>query len=479
VREAIESLSEEHHLPGISVGVVSGDGLVFAEAYGYADIEAKTPMTPEHRQRIASISKTMAALCAMALVEEGRLSLDLRIAELLPEVEFKGPKDGLTVWHLLTHTGGIGEVPNVEDLRDPFRFLFCEEESSGGLPEWYSSGFTIEVPPGTKYAYANHAYVLLGEIVSRIEGKPVAQVLEERVFGPLGMKDSDLLDRAHPDLATGYHRVPGEDEREMLKRLGREPDDDAPVDGHNVRGKFLYTWANGAQGGVQSTIPDMSRYAAALLSGGGGIVPPETLTRMVSDQWRPDPRLPGWGLGFGVRTSGGRRRFGHGGSYFGGWNSQLSVFPDDNLAVLIHVNLVSDFFETAIVPPLLRAVFDDPPAEFAVNAVDGQVLKTAPGVYEAPTPGPLTNFRVMTNAGRVQISEREGGLVLHSRRGLWKAGVPMVPADPANPDLFALVTEAPVQEVIAVLRDEKGDVVGLRFPQIIDVYRAEGVDPWA
>jgi CubicO group peptidase (beta-lactamase class C family) len=479
LREAAHELITEHHLPGISVGIVSGDDLVFSEGFGYADIEASAPMTPAHRQRIASISKTMTGMCAMALVDEGRLSLDARVAELLPEIEFKGHGNSLTVWHLLTHTGGIGEVPNAEDLADPFRFLFCEERSMGSPAEWYASGMTLEVAPGTKYAYANHAYVLLGEVVARIEGKPIANVLEERIFGPLEMKDTDLLDEPHADLATGYHRAPGEDEREMLKRVGREVPEETAVDGHNIRGNFLYTWGNGAQGAVQSTIPDMARYATALLRQGGGIVRPETFDRMIADQWRPDPRLPGWGLAFGVRAFRGRRRFGHGGSFFGGWNSQLTVFPDDDLAVLIHVNMVWDRFDTVTVPRFLQAVLGEPAFEAPQVTIDPGVLLTAPGVYEASTPGPLTNFRVMGNCGRVQISEREGGLVLHSRRGPWKAGVPMLPADPAEPDLFALLTAAPMPDVMAVLRDDTGAVTGLRFPQIVDMHRAEGVAPWA
>jgi len=479
LRAACTILVEEHHLPGIAVGVVQGDDLVFAEGFGYADIESRTPMAPENRQRIASISKTMVGLCAMALVDEGRLSLDQNVLELLPELMLHGQGESPKVWHLLTHSGGIGEVPNAEDLRDPWRYLFCETPTAGGPAEWYQAGLTIEVPPGTKYAYANHGYVLLGEIVSRIEDKPVREVLRQRIFAPLGMTDSDLSDEQRAALATGYHRAPGEDEREMLKRAGREPPVEEPVDGYNIRGKFLHTWANGAQGGVQATLPDMARYASALLRHGAGIVRTETFDAMVADHWRPDPRLPGWGLAFGVRDHYGRRRFGHGGSFFGGWNSYLGVFPEDGLAVLIHMNLVWDQFETAITPRVLQAVFDEAPFVAPPARIEARVLETAPGVYEAPTPGPLTNFRVMANTGRVQVSARDGALVLHSRRGAWKGGVPLLPARVAEPDLFAMVTGDPLPVFMAVLRDGTGAVTGLRFPQIIDMRRADGVEPWA
>src|SRR2546422_10158570 len=99
-------LVDEHHLPGISVGVVSGDDLIYAEGFGYADIESRRPMTPEHRQRIASITKTMVGLCAMALVDEGRLSLEDRVVDHLPDLQFHGPAEAMTIRHLLTHTSG-------------------------------------------------------------------------------------------------------------------------------------------------------------------------------------------------------------------------------------------------------------------------------------------------------------------------------------------------------------------------------------
>jgi hypothetical protein len=77
------------------------------------------------------------------------------------------------------------------------------------------------------------------------------------------------------------------------------------------------------------------------------------------------------------------------------------------------------------------------------------------------------------------VSARDGGLVLRSRRGSWKAGVPMVPAGDTDPDLFALLTGEPQPPRIAVLRDSSGAVTGLRFPQLVDMYRNENIEPWA
>ena len=377
IRETASHLIDEHHLPGMAIGVVSGEELVFSEGFGYADIKSKAPMTPEHRHRIASVTKTMTALCIMALVDDGRLSLDDRLVDLMPELVLKGPADGVTVWHLLTHTSGIGEVPNPEDLRDPFQYLFCEEPPPRSLTDCYGTdGITIEVPPGTKYAYANHGFVLLGEIVERLESKPLAQVFNERIFAPLGMSDSALDDQQLPRQSTGYHRPRSEDERRMLARAGRELPVEETIDGHNVSAEFLYTWGNAGQGGAQSTIPDMARYASALLRGGGGIVRPETLALMTQDHWRPDARLPGRGLGFGLGSFGGRRSFGHTGEYIGGWHSAMTVFPDEDTAVLVHVNATFPTFE-ATVKGVFQAVFDQPSFVAPECRIDERVLETA------------------------------------------------------------------------------------------------------
>jgi CubicO group peptidase (beta-lactamase class C family) len=478
VRETAQRLLEEHHFPGIAVGVVSGDDLVFSEAFGYADIESKTPMAPQHRHRIASVTKTMTALCIMALVDEGRLSVNDRVTDLIPELSFKGPYEELTVWHLLTHTGGIGETPNVEDLPNPFRTLFCEEPPPRAFADCYPAGITIEVPPGTKYAYANHGFLLLGEIIERIEERPAAEVFRDRIFEPLGMTDSALDDQPHPDQTTGYHSPRSEEERAMLSRVGRDLSAEETIDGYNVRGETLYTWGNGAQGGARSTIPDIARYASALLRRGAGIVRPEAFDLMIQDHWRPDKRLPGRGLGFGLGELRGRPRFGHTGEYIGGWHSALNIYPDQDLAIIVHINATFPAFE-AVANAISEAVFGLPPFVPAGSDLDPQLIATAPGVYQAAEPGPLTNFRVIINAGRIQVSARDGGLVMHSRRGPWKHGVPLLPVDPGQPDLLVVGGEGSLPALIVALRDDDGAVTGLRFQQIIDMYRTEEVQPWA
>ncbi|RLC59077.1 MAG: hypothetical protein DRI30_01420, partial [Chloroflexi bacterium] len=474
--ETAQQLMEKYHLPGLALGAVIAGEPAWQEAWGWADIAAKVPLTPGHRQRIASISKTTLGLNIMALADEGHLSLDSRIGDLLPDITFHGPADDLALRHLLTHTGGIGEAPNAGDLGKVFDKLFGESDPDTPLAELYADGITIEVEPGTKWAYANHGYLLLGEIISRLEGVPLPESLQRRVFEPLGMRDTDLNDVPHPDLSRGYSQADTPADRRLLDLLGIQLESDEPEDEHNLPGKYVRTWGNGGAGGVQSTVPDMLTYASALLHGAGGIVRPETFAAMTSPHWQPDQRLNGWGLSFAVARPYGHRRFGHGGAAFGGWNSTLAVFPDLDAALVIHVNLWRNDYDSAIVPPLTQAFLGERDPEPPDVPIDQRIIDTAPGVYELASNTPLTDFRTRFTPGRVLVSAANGGLMIRGQRGPWSEGAPLTAADPAQPDLLLVKNGAATERVVVLF--DGAEVSGLRFQALFDLHRNPAAQPW-
>jgi CubicO group peptidase (beta-lactamase class C family) len=475
VREAASRALDEHHVAGMGLGVVSGGDLVFAEGFGFADIESGRRQAPELRQRIGSITKTMVALCAMALVDEGRLALGDRLVDLVPEVTLHGDGDTITVRHLLTHTAGIGEVPMPSDVRAMDATLWSAEPHTDALA-LFPDGLTIDVAPGTKWSYANFGYALLGEIVARTEGLPIAEVVRRRIFEPLAMTHSDLLDRPHPELTTGYHHAPSDDARELAARMGTPIKDEPTVDGHNIRGRYMYIRGGGAAGAVQSTVPDMALYASALLRRGAGIVRPATFDTMVAPQWCPDDRLESWGLSFQRFERFGRRIFGHGGGVLGGWNSMLLISPQDERALILHANTAFDEF-AKLVSRMLAATLAASPAEVS-GSVAPDALAAAPGVYEG-VPGMLTNVRIIGSIGRLQVKAADGGLTLYSRRGPWKRGVRMIASDPADPYFFTLDDDPFEPGRLALRRDGGGRVTGLRCDRLVEMVRTEQVAPWA
>jgi CubicO group peptidase (beta-lactamase class C family) len=476
MRDAAHELVEQYHLPGIALGVVNEGETVFAEGFGHADIESKTPTRPAMRHRIASVTKTMVGLCAMALVDEGRLRLEDRVIDHLPDLQFQGPAEALTVWHLMTHTGGIGEAPTLEALREWGLNPGFDHHAVLTVPKSYADGFVLERPPGEGWAYANHAFVLLGEIIARTERAPIEAVLQERVFGPLAMRDSDCIDEEHPALTTPYHRALADDTKELVLRAGgiikAEP---PPVDGYNIRGTFTRMDLRAA-GAVQSTIPDMCTYASALLRSSDGIVKPETFARMVAPQYCPHPRLASLGLTFFRKPRWGYETFGHGGDMFGGWNTQLVVFPHEDLAFVAHANI--QWVESyAIMFRILQALVDGQAPVAPISSIPTSILESAPGVYEA-TGGRLTNYRISTNRGRIQVSRRGDGLYLHARRGAWKAGGRLVPAAAADPGYFRVDIDAIIPAYVAFDIDSNGRATALRFDDCALLRKNPNIEPW-
>jgi CubicO group peptidase (beta-lactamase class C family) len=469
IRAEAERIADAWRLPGFGLALATAADVPLATGIGHADIESARPQHPALRQRIGSVTKTMVGLVVMSLVEEGKLALDDRVAERLPDLRLDGPADALRVRHLLTHTGGIGEAPTLAGLRDPEAFLWSDSPAMPPLPATYPEGILIEVPPGTKWAYANHGWVLLGEIAARAAGVPIEEVLARRVFEPLGMHGSDCRDAPHPALTTPYHRAPDEDARELLARAGRPVPEEPTVDGDNVRGVYRYLGATRAAGAVQASLDDMTRYARALLRRADGVVRPETFAAMLAPAWCPHPALGHMGLAFFCEPHLGRASFGHNGGVVGGWNTHLSVYPDLDLAVLVHLNCSHPRFDR-IVSEILAAVLGPAPA-LPEAPLDARVAASACGLWEAP-PGPLTNVRVSTSTGRIRIERDGGDLWLRARRGPWKAGVRLVPIDPRDPGLFAVADGDPDPARVWLSRDARGEATGLHVRRFASLVRA-------
>jgi CubicO group peptidase (beta-lactamase class C family) len=474
VRATAASLVDEYRLPGMSIGVLSSEGLLYSEGFGYAEIESARPQGPRHRQRIGSITKTMVGLCAMALVEEGKLRLNERAVDRLPDINFTGPAETVLIRHLMTHTNGIGEAPRMDQYLDTGAALWSNSVAPIPVTEAYADGIHIDVPAGAKWSYANHAFALLGEIISRIEGNRIEEILRDRIFDPLAMANTDCYDLMHPDLTVGYHRVTSHDDLDVMEVLGNSPPEETPVDGYNIRGDYVYVGPRAA-GAVQSTIHDMAKYASALLRKGAGIVSPETFDRMTAPQWRPDDRLLSLGLTFMRDEQFGLRSIGHGGGVSGGWNTHIDLFPSEDLAVLVHINIYFDKSEE-IFSRIIQAVLNAPDPDFSGCRTDPAILASAPGVYEPPE-GFLTSYRIIRSTGRLQITERDGELYLRARRGPWREGVRLAQPDPRDPAFFVLDTGAPDPPRLAFVRDENGKPTTIRMSRM-NFVRNGNLGPW-
>lgn len=185
--------------------VADDKGIILKKGYGQANFEWQLPVTPDTKFRIGSVTKQFTAALILKLVEEGKVGLEDPITKHLPDYR-QDTGSRITVTHLLNHTSGIPSYTSRPDFgekvsRNPYKVAdFVKQFASGDL----------EFEPGSKYAYNNSGYFLLGTIIEKVTGKTYAQVLRERIFEPLGMKNTgyDVSETLLAKRASGYERNP-------------------------------------------------------------------------------------------------------------------------------------------------------------------------------------------------------------------------------------------------------------------------------
>jgi len=346
----------------------------------------------------------------------------LRAFRLLPAKPSFQP----TVRHLLTHTGGVGYWRRLSDLLRPGVGSGDRAGRSGAPPlgEYYRRGLPVEVEPGTKWAYSNHGFAALGQIVEDISGQPLDRYLRERIFEPLGMEHTDLIrsERVSSRLATGY----------VLRSRGLKA----------VADREVPTTGGGA---MYSTAADMARYLAAHQDTYSGVrdsvLRPDTLASMFQPQFQLDPRLPGMGLAFELGEESGHKTVSKTG-IVSGFHSALLLAPHERIGVLALTNtggLDGRNAMGALAASLLRHKLGLPDRTIRTDIPARPETWSEICGWYSPDPGPVTNLftRALMGAG-AEVTVHDGHLMLKPlhpvpaiRRG-WR----LHPDDPDDPWVF-------------------------------------------
>jgi CubicO group peptidase (beta-lactamase class C family) len=188
--DAVRMFMKTYEVPGCGIAIFRRGGLVYEEAFGFADLEARTALTPTHRFRIASVSKPITAVTIFKLIELGRLRLTDRVFgpdSVLGDDYGRKPKDlrvhAITIDHLLTHTSG--GWPN--DRTDPmFNDVGLDHTA---LIEKTLQHRALDNAPGTSFAYSNFGYCVLGRVLEKLTGRPYSAYVEESILSPAGITD--------------------------------------------------------------------------------------------------------------------------------------------------------------------------------------------------------------------------------------------------------------------------------------------------
>jgi D-alanyl-D-alanine carboxypeptidase len=320
--------------PGLQVAVIKDGRAVLVKSYGSANLEQHVPVANDSVFRVGSVTKQFTAVALLLLAEEGKVSLQDKLSKYYPNF----PRaDDITLEEMLHHTSGIYNYtsePNFANDGMVHRSTDEMVEFIAKLPK------TQDFEPGTNWSYSNSAYFILGGVVEKASGAPLATVFKTKFFTPLGMAHSALDDET--ELVTG--RVRG--------YSGAAP-------GKFANAPFISMSIPGGAGSVRSTASDLAKWNAALY--GGKILKLTSLAAMLTPGRLKDGESTGaaitkmmaaagapasaqsknqeYGYALFLSQVEGHRKIDHGGGIYG-FSASLSAFPDDHTTVVVLSNAI-------------------------------------------------------------------------------------------------------------------------------------------
>ncbi len=307
----------KYKVPGVSVAVIQDGKLAWAKGYGVIEAGGTTAVTADTLFQAASISKPVAALAALALVEQGKLSLDENVNAKLkswqvPDNEFT-KEQKVTLRRLLSHNAGLtvhGFRGYASDEAVPSVVQILNGEKPAN-----SAPIRVDILPGSRWRYAGGGYTVMQQLMLDVTGKPFAQLLRELVLDKLGMKQS-TYDQPLPETmaskAASGHRATGA----------------------MVKGKW-HTYPEMAAAGLWTTPSDLARFAIELQQAYAGksskVISQAMVKQMLTKQ------AGDYGLGVGVGGAGKTLQFSHGGSNEG-FKCMLVAFAETGQGAVVMTN---------------------------------------------------------------------------------------------------------------------------------------------
>jgi D-alanyl-D-alanine carboxypeptidase len=414
MREYVEELLVAYGFPGYAVAVTDRNGLVASEAFGFANLDAGTPMTSETHFELGSIGKTFTAVLVLQLHEQGELDLGAPLTRYLPWFEVRSEHKPITVRHLLTHTSGL--------------MVGADMSSSSRFDVWALRETEVGFAPGTRYLYSNVGYRTLGFALEDVTGMAYPELVRERILEPLGLEatDPEIANEGRHRLAVGYERLYDD-------RPARRTDPWVPA-----------PWLETATGDgcLAGTMENLAAFLRALLNGGRGLVSPESFALMTTPAIEA---YDGWWYGLGLELRG--REIRHGGSMPGFGTTMLGDL-DSGLGVAVGVNAPDERDLTEVVAEAILRLYRDgvPPSVPDPLAVENATDYV--GVY-------------VGEAGRLAVSAKDDRLLVDGE-----------PLEPRGTDRF--FADRPDLRLFHVgFRREDGRIVAATHGG--DVYRREGV----
>ena len=306
-------------IPGIAALVIKKGQVVFEGNYGVTDVKTLHKIDAHTNFRLASVTKQFTAMAIMLLVHDGRLSYDEHLTEIFPDFPQYGR--AITIRSLLNHTSGLLDYEDLMPQPDPRLPVEQTQIQDAGVLDLLKHQNSTRFPPGSKWAYSNSGYVLLGVIIAKVSGESFPEFLHDRIFSPLGMHNSVAYVR-------GKNTVSNRAFGHTFEKGIWEQTDQSP------------TSATLGDGGVYSSVADMAKWDRALRNN-RLLSPAEMIAALtpvnVAGVAEPDGTLAQYGFGWFLNPYKGHHRMWHYGESIG-FRSTIQRFTGDNLTVIMLCN---------------------------------------------------------------------------------------------------------------------------------------------
>jgi CubicO group peptidase (beta-lactamase class C family) len=431
IEKALDDRRKELGIPGISLAIVKDDQIIYLKGLGYKDLDKKLPVTPDTRFAIGSASKAFTAMLAAMSADAGKLSFDDSPKKFLPYFTLRDPDAAakITMRDLLSHRSGL----NRTDLAMVTGVLNREELIKvAGMAK-------PTAKLGEKFQYQNVMYAAAGEAVAKAENSTWDKLIADRIFKPLGMKNSDTAAAAmqkSKDYSFGYDYNPSTKETRHLPQ--REITAAAPA------------------GAINSSARDMAQWLRLMLNNGSingrRLVSEKNFDELVRKQINIAGAVD-YGMGWFLRQWNGHKVVEHGGN-IDGFNSQVALMPDQKLGFVLLTNVTASPLGAFAMNTIWKNLVGDP------KAADGPVTaagdpKVEVGKYRLAAAG--VNFDVTLKDDKLVLTVP--GQPAYTLQNI--GGRRYKFADPAPPGFFATFRPAkdkPAQTEL-LLEQPQGNVV--------------------
>lgn len=487
IEKIYREYAEKNKIPGFAFGITGDDRLLYTGAFGYTSTDKKTPVTSASVFRIASMTKSFAAMAIIKLRDEGKLDLDDPVSKFIPGLKNTPPLTGdappVTIRNLVSHTAGYPEDNPWADRQ--------LQRTDKELEDFIRKGISLSSTPGLSYEYSNLGFAMLGIIITKASGVHYEQYIRDHTFKPLGMQHTywEYSDVPEALLVHGY-------------RL---------VNGQWVEEPMLHSGAYGVMGGMLTSVEDFSKYMNFHLSAwpprtgnDTGLIRRSSLREMhlpgpvsnlnaqtLNSQGELCPKISSYNFGLGwSKDCNGRVQVSHSGG-LPGFGTHWVILPQYNIGLVTFSSLTyaaTIALNNRIIDTLL-AIADLQPRQLPASSIleqrKNELAALLPDWENAPATGIfsenffLDNFtdslraqsrRLFSQAGRIfrvgkiqPENQLRGSFVIEGENGNLLAWFSLSPESPALIQKFTLHALAP-----------SGDLYkkyGLKTISDIDVYK--------